>query len=177
MKGTDMEEPQVTQTTPPAPAPVPPTPEPPKSDPGASGDNDAAMRRVQEERDTLKTQLKEVQDKLAEAKTVEDVENAKKSLQADYEAHILSNGIDLALVKAGCIDVAAAKAHIDTTKLKLDGEKVEGLSVDDLTKNYPYLFQQVSKTATGAPPAGALDKSASYMAQLRRAAGLAMVAN
>ena len=148
--------------TPPSPGQIPP----------ASGDDTAAAARIQAERDTLRAQVAELKGKLDDAKTLQDIEDAKQTIAAEYDARLLSVAIDTELIKAGCIDTIAAKAHIDTAKMKLSGDRVEGLDISGLVKSLPYLFGAVQKVSTGAPPQGVPSADDALVAKARRAAGL-----
>jgi hypothetical protein len=136
-----------------------PVPEPePTSGQTPTGVNDeAAFRRIIAERDSLRAEL-------AEAKSADDVEAAKKAateeVQALYDAKMLDFGIEMALIKAGCINTRAARALIETDGLSLEGEAVRGLDAAKLARDYPYLFSAVPKVSTGASPAGAGSLSA-----------------
>ncbi|MDR3053316.1 MAG: phage scaffolding protein [Coriobacteriales bacterium] len=131
-----------------------------------------AYERVKGELETTKTQLKDAQDRLAAAKTLEDVEAAKAAIQKDYEAKLLERSIDAELIKAGCVNTKATQALIDITGIKLNGDVVEGLKVEDLAKQYPYLFSKVPTISTAAPSAGPADPAATERATYRAAAGL-----
>lgn len=169
----------ITETTPvQAPAPAEPAAPATPASPAAptAGDDSAAFGRIQAERDSLKGQVAELEKKLSDAKTLDDIEAAKKQAadeaQATLTAKMLDLGIEVALTKAGCINTRAAKALIDTQALALDGESVKGLDVAALVKEVPYLFQTPHTVSTGAPPSGTpADKDAAMFAALRDAAG------
>lgn len=178
----------------PTPAPTPPTPEPgtppapleppaPAAPPAptegqGNDDNSAhAAQRIQAERDLLKQQLADAQAKLADVKTAEDLEAAKQAAldeaKAIYDAKMLDLGIEVALVKAGCVNTKATMALIDRAGIELSGDEVKGLDVAKLATDYPYLFQAQPqpRVSTGAQPAGKPTDDAEFEA-MRKAAGL-----
>jgi len=66
----------------------------------------------------------------------------------------------MALVTAGCKDVPAMLAHVDSEKLTYADRKLSGLDTDALKKDYGYLFAASKVGATGgAPVGGPEDKS------------------
>ncbi|MCL2504421.1 MAG: phage scaffolding protein [Coriobacteriia bacterium] len=154
----------------PTPSPEPPAPEPDEP-PKGGGDDNAAFQRIKAERDTLRDTVKDLNAKLADAKTLQDIEDAKTATAAEYGKKLLSVAIDAELIKAGCVNAKAAKALIETDGLELEGDAVKGLDVAALAKEYPYLFTQPQKASTGAPPAGAA-KDDSYFESMRSSAGL-----
>jgi uncharacterized protein YPO0396 len=142
-----------------------------------AGNDAAALSRIQAERDSLRSQVADLSKRLDAAKTLEDIEAAKKQAsdeaQAAYEAKMLDLGIEVALTKAGCINTRAAKALVDVSSLSLDGDGVKGLDVAALAKEAPYLFQAPRTVATGTPPAGPpADKDAALTAVMRDTMGL-----
>jgi hypothetical protein len=185
-KGTEMEVPIATPAPAPATPPVPsPDPEPapapapapaPIAQPGEPaakvGDDDAAVKRIQADRDALKAQVVSLEQKLAEAKTAEDIEAAKKAAKDEANLLVLDKSIDVALIQAGCVNTKATKALIDTTKVSLNGDALEGLDIAALIKDNPYLFSNVPTVSTGAPSAGPADKAAAELAAFREAGGL-----
>jgi hypothetical protein len=120
----------------------------------------------------LKSQVTNLEQKLAEAKTAEDIEAAKAAAKAEAELLVLDKSIDVALVQAGCVNVKATKALIDTAKVKLNGDTIEGLDTAALIKEYPYLFQGTAKVSTSANPSGAPNKEAERDARNRKVMGL-----
>lgn len=172
--------------TPPAPDPAPPaSPEPPApaappapTEGHGNDDNSAhAAQRIQAERDLLKGELAAAQAKLADVKTAEDLEAAKQAAldeaKAIYDAKMLDLGIEIALVKAGCVNTKATMALIDRAGIELSGDEVKGLDTAKLTTEYPYLFQTQPqpRVRTGAQPAGKPTDDAEFEA-MRKAAGL-----
>ena len=173
--------PPATDPTPPAP-PEPPAPAAPLAptppDGQGNDDNSAhAAQRIQAERDLLKGELAAAQAKLADVKTAEDLEAAKQAAldeaKAIYDAKMLDLGIEIALVKAGCVNTKATMALIDKAGIELSGDEVKGLDAAKLATEYPYLFQAQPqpRVSTGAQPAGKPTDDAEFEA-MRKAAGL-----
>lgn len=160
------------EPTPPGAAtpPAEPTPPPEPEDRKPKGDPDAAMKahRLEQELAAEKQRAKELQEKLDAAKTAEEVQKAideakakaeadQKAAEERYAEQLKGMAAEAALVKAGCVDPKALiAAHVDMSKVEVDGESVKGLDAEGLKKSYPYLFgtTQPPTVSTGAPPAG-----------------------
>lgn len=143
-------------------------------------------QRVEGERDELKRQLGELQGQVEdlkksagdkdelEKKLTEISEGAEKA-KADFEGRMASrdkeHALETALLKAGCRDTKAARAHVDMEAVSLDGETLKGFDAESFKKDRPYLFDATKKGAAGAPPKGTGDDDDE--AQLRSVMGLA----
>lgn len=146
-------------------------------DGGAKGGPDwqAAAEKYKAQRDLARKATEDLQSKYDELtkateglKGAEDVQRAVdeavakanegfEAYKADASKRERRYAIDAALTKAGCIDVAAALSHVDPEAVKVgEGGEVEGLDVEAMRKQYPYLFGQRAKAgSTDAPAAGA----------------------
>jgi len=82
----------------------------------------------------------ELEKKLADLQT--QYKSETEALNKQLEDAKLDAAIDMALSKAKARDPVSVKAHIkrDALKLKEDGS-VEGLNIETLTKEKPYLFE------------------------------------
>lgn len=107
---------------------------------------------TQEEYNTLKLQYESTNTQLTEANSKlngYDPEWQQKSEQAKIDAenkiiaYKLSNGIENAVKSYGAKDIVAVKAHLDTSKIKLDGDKIIGIDeqLKSIKKDYDYLFE------------------------------------
>lgn len=104
------------------------------------------------ERDGLKTQLKEANEKLAgydpEWKT--KAEKAQQDAQKQLEALKFDYALNDALKAAKARDVLAVKAHLKTDALKLDGETILGLKeqLENVKKESGFLFEDENPVPT-----------------------------
>ena len=125
--------------------------------------------RLKEESDTVAALNKQLGDRDADIKKLQgeagkgtDLETKLTALQAQYKTDTealgkqladqkLDSALDAALGKAKARDLTSVKAHIkrDALKLKDDGT-VEGLDIETLAKEKPYLFEVETKTDEGA---------------------------
>lgn len=115
-----------------------------------------------------------------------DVDGLKKAA-ADWEtkyntdlaAAKLDNAVSMALVEAKAKNPKLARAALDMSLVKLDGEKLLGLSeqIDNLKKSDAYLFEEVAEDKGGARVTtggahGSNTNTDTFMAALMRGAGL-----
>lgn len=95
--------------------------------------------------DDLKKQIEQWQDKY---------KTDTEKLQADLQATRLNSALDVALMTAKVRNVKLAKAGLDMSQIKLDGEKLLGIDgqIEALKKSDPYLFDDdITPGASGAP--------------------------
>lgn len=116
--------------------------------------------RLKEESDTVAALNKQLGDRDADIKKLQgeagkgtDLETKLTALQAQYKTDTealgkqladqkLESALDLALGKVKARDLTSVKAHIKREALKLkDDGTVEGLDIETLTKEKPYLFE------------------------------------
>lgn len=129
--------------------------------------------RLKEETDTIAELKKQLEERAAdltklqgEAGKGSDLEKKLADLQTQYKVDTdtlnkqlsdarLDAALDMALSKAKARDPVSVKAHIkrDALKLKEDGS-VEGLDIETLTKEKPYLFEIEQTTDEGNGFAG-----------------------
>lgn len=120
---------------------------------------EARMKALQEEKDSL---LKQFEEASTKAKTADELnaeieklrtESAKRDEEytKQMESLKVNSVLDTALIKAGCVDTVATKAHIDLSKITLDGDELTGFSVEELKTSKPYLFQQTKVKDVGVP--------------------------
>ena len=129
--------------------------------------------RLKEETDTVAAINKLLGDRDADIKKLQgeagkgtDLETKLTALQAQYKTDTdalgkqladqkLDAALDAVLSKAKARDLTSVKAHIkrDALKLKDDGT-VEGLDIETLAKEKPYLFEIESKQDEGSGFAG-----------------------
>lgn len=125
--------------------------------------------RVESERDELKAQV----DKLAadiEALNasagdaeklkaeVERITAESETAKTEWEGKLASRekefAIESELLRAGCRDTKAARAHIDADALELKDGNLSGLDLESFKKDRAYLFDKPKKVDTGLPPSG-----------------------
>ncbi|MEI8200743.1 MAG: phage scaffolding protein [Eubacteriales bacterium] len=129
--------------------------------------------RLKEETDTVAAINKQLADRDADIKKLQgeagkgtDLETKLTALQAQYKTDTdalgkqladqkLDAALDAVLSKAKARDLTSVKAHIkrDALKIKDDGT-VEGLDIDTLAKEKPYLFEIETKSDEGSGFAG-----------------------
>ena len=133
---------------------------------------------------TAQTSLKELQETVKKFDGV-DVEKLKQDAidkenqyKADLESVKLNSAVDLELVARKAKNPKLAKAALDMSIIKLDGEKLIGLSeqLDKLKETDAYLFDVEETTGgarvdTGANHAGGTNTD-TFMAALMKGAGL-----
>jgi hypothetical protein len=135
------------------PAKEPPAKEPegdPKDDHTGKGDEYAA-KKYKEQRDKARGDLKTLQDRIAKlegedgeiAGLKKQLEEQRKSAEAEVKAAQLAKLQSTALAQAGCINIDDA--------LKLIGDE----DVEDFKESKPYLFKAVQTGSTGGKPKGA----------------------
>lgn len=135
---------------------------------------------------TAKNTIKELQDTVAKFDGV-DVEALKSraseletKFNSDLAAVKLDSALDLALIQAKVRNPKLAKAALDTSIIKLDGDKLVGLSeqLDALKESDGYLFDIEEETKpTGGPiitgaPHKTPNNTDSFMSALMNSAGL-----
>lgn len=149
-------------------------------------------QRIEGERDELKAKVAELEGQIAElAKGAGDAEALKAKVEeltakveadkTEYDARMAVRdkeyALDTALLKAGCRDTKAARAHVDIESAKVEDGKLVGLDLEAFKKDKPYLFGQVEthSSAAASSGAGALDPekmSVSEYAEARKAGKL-----
>lgn len=102
--------------------------------------------------DDIRKQLEELQ-----ASSKKDLEDAN----ARFEASEKNHAIEAALLKAGCKDIVAARAHIKDDDVKFADGKLEGIDIDALKKDRGYLFgaSAPAGSAGGGNPEGGTESS------------------
>lgn len=156
-------------------------PDEPKAD-GPKGKPDAAIAasKYKEERDEARQQVADLTAQIEQlSESVKGMKSAEEVQAAVDEALSKANGdfsalkekweqrerelvVSEQLAKAGCIDSAAACAHIDMAQVQVgeDG-KVSGVDVEALKASYPYLFgTRPQAGSTGFKPSGAPESDA-----------------
>lgn len=132
-------------------------------------ERDAARQKVEE----LTAQLDSLRESVNGLKSAEDVQKAvdealSKS-NADFEAtrqkweqRERELAVSAQLAQAGCIDSAAACAHIDMANVQIgDDGKVSGVDIEAMKGTYPYLFGvRPQAGSTGLKPSGAPEQDA-----------------
>ncbi len=111
---------------------------------------------VEGELTTAKNTIKELQDtvKKFDGVDVEALKNRATELETKYNSDLaavkLDSALNLALVEAKVKNPKLAKAALDTSIIKLDGEKLVGLSeqIAALKESDGYLFD-IEETTTG----------------------------
>ena len=111
---------------------------------------------VEGELTTAKNTIKELQDtvKKFDGVDVEALKNRASELETKYNSDLaavkLDSALNLALVQAKVKNPKLAKAALDTSIIKLDGDKLIGLSeqIEALKESDGYLFD-VEETQTG----------------------------
>jgi type IV secretory pathway VirB10-like protein len=157
-KGTEMDKKTGTDTTPAAPPATPPAP---PAAPPATNDEAAALR-IQQERDQYKKALEALQEQLKDAAKESDVAAAVKAVEEKSQASLAALvekqandrkvfAVDLALTKAGCVDLVAAKAHVDLAKVELDegGAVTAGFDAAKFATEKAYLFPKPQTESSG----------------------------
>lgn len=127
-------------------------------------------QRIEGERDELKTEVEKLRGQVTElqkvsgdkealekklAEITDGAEKAKTDLETRMAARDKEYALDTALLKAGCRDTKAARAHVDLEALKLDGEALAGFDADTFKKDRPYLFEASTKVDSAAASKGA----------------------
>lgn len=120
------------------------------------------LKSVKEQNSTFEKQIEDLKKVNPEElkSTIETLQAENKALAEKHETERKNDKIDsaleLAIVKAKGKNSKAIKALIDREKLSLkDDGSLDGVNVDDLTKNYPYLFEtETDPQFAGAVPAG-----------------------
>lgn len=136
----------------------------------------------------LNTQLadrdKDIKTLQAAAGKGTDLEKQLTELQTKYDADKtsfekqiadvkLDAALDAALVANKARDPISVKAHLDKTKIKLNGDKLEGLDLSQLQKDKPYLFADEQTRDQGNNfQSGGGSGEAGSTAALREAFGL-----
>lgn len=129
--------------------------------------------RLKEESDTVAALNKQMAERDADIKKLQgdagkgsDLEKKLTELQAQYKTDTdalgkqladqkLDAALDAVLVKAKARDPLSVKAHIKREALKLkDDGSVEGLDIEALSKEKPYLFEIETKSEEGTGFAG-----------------------
>ena len=109
--------------------------------------------------------IKQLQDAVKKFDGV-DVEKLKgdlAALQQKYDADTaklrLDNALDVAIIDAKGRSTKAVKAFLDYGKLKLkDDGTIDGLDLDTLKKNEPYLFEAIETNIIGGgDPGGGIE--------------------
>lgn len=144
---------------------------------GPEGDGDGAtvninkFKRLEAKYEDLKKQYEETSTKLSELSTssgsvddlkrqIDDLKSANETALNDANARFATaekdHAIEAALLKAGCKDTLAARAHIDSNEVTIKDGKIAGLDVEALKKDRGYLFGAVAPagTAGGGNPEG-----------------------
>ena len=104
----------------------------------------------------LETLKKGAKDNEELTKKIEELQNANQTAKADYDKKIMDiqidNAVDSALRNAKAKNTIAAKAFIDRSKLKLEGEKILGLDeqIKAITEGEEtkFLFDVVNQQST-----------------------------
>lgn len=137
-----------------APAQAPAAPEGPKGTPSA----DQKAARIEQENKELKASIRAITDKLGitapETAPTVDVD----AIQRQYDLDATKWAVEKELLAAGCDDLIGAVAHIDLTKIKRNGDQVEGFDREAFKKDHPRYFGTTTPPATvstGGTPGGA----------------------
>lgn len=108
-----------------------------------------------------------------------DAKEWEKKYSTDLAAVKLDNAVSMALVEAKARNPRLAKAALDMSLIRMDGDKLSGLSeqLENLKKSDAYLFEEEQKDeggarlTTGAPHTGNTTND-TFMAALMKGAGL-----
>jgi hypothetical protein len=123
--------------------------------------------RVEEERDAFKEKAAKLEGQIAElSKLPGQTEELKKKLdemteaaakeRTEFEGRMSARdkefALETALLKAGCLDTKAARAHVDMDKLSIgeDG-KLAGFDAESFAKDKSYLFEPPRKVDSAGP--------------------------
>lgn len=113
------------------------------------------------ERDKQLAELKEnVGNNEALKKQIEELQAKNKSDKEKYDADLkavqMNNAVDMALRDAGAKNLKAVKALVELSKVKFDGEKLEGLKdqIEALQKDETsaFMFDKTGVTPKGMTP-------------------------
>ena len=147
-------------------------------------EQDAAANELSEAKAQLTAAEKNAAELTEKVKAFDgvDVEALKKSVSdwekkynADIAAAKVDSAISLALTRAGAKDVDLAKHLIDSSLVKLDGDKVSGLSeqIERARSEKAFMFgdKPVATVSTGA---GGSTETIANDSRIRQAMGLAV---
>ena len=128
------------------------------------------FNEVVEEKNKLKADLTERDKQLSELqknnssneelkKQITELQEKNKASEKEYQETLakikLDNALELALTTAGAKNNIAVKALLKMENIKMDNDKVIGLTeqIEELKKTSDYLFKVEDKTPTGTTPA------------------------
>lgn len=129
------------------------------------------FKRLEAKYEELKKQYEETSTKLSELSTsngsvdelkkqIDELKTANETALNDANARFATaekdHAIEAALLKAGCKDTIAARAHIDRESVTIKDGQITGLDVETLKKDRGYLFGVAAPagTAGGGNPEG-----------------------
>lgn len=123
-------------------------------------------QRIEGERDEYKTRVETLEAQISELQKVSgdkdelekkltemaaDAEKTRTDLESRMAAKDKEYAVEAALLKAGCRDTTAARAHVDMDAIKIEDASLKGLDIEAFKKDRPYLFGP-SDTVDTAPP-------------------------
>lgn len=129
---------------------------------------------------TANQTIKDLQDaaKKWDGVDVDKLKNDMAALQSKYDTDIaaakLDNALNLALIEAKAKNPKLARAALDMSKIKLDGDKLSGLTeqVEALKKSDGYLFEETNARVTTGGQHGGGGETDKFMDALMKGAGL-----
>lgn len=120
------------------------------------------IARLKEKNEKLEKRFEELEKELKASSGKSDEAKAEyqKELQAikdEYARDKVTAKLENELLKSGCIDTQALMAHVKLDDVQLEGGKLEGVDLEELKSNYPYLFRSQTVVSSAQSKAKADD--------------------